>query len=558
MVRGNGKEDPISLGTTVFAKARDIWREGALAAAEAFYKMTRRGRFAVKVNGSVAGESADQDYSSEGDYFRMIAIGRQFDRDDLIAGAAVNRLVGNVIQCGFNYDPKTGSREANLILKARFDSYAQNADEVELAGKYGLHELGRMLFRDMIVSGDIFVSKLKDGRQQVFEGHRCKTPNNLSTDVKNLCIHGVQLDEHRRNVAFYFTRDDIALSQSVQLKQVQRISAYDKNGFKNVIHVNHPKRTTQTRGVTKFAPIADAVPMHADIQFAKMVQQQQVSSWSVLRERPMGFELPDNTVEYADLLEDPCRPGQMRSVMQVSPGMMWTGFPGEKLLGFAPNVPNPTFFDHARQMQQLIGINLDIPLVMLLLDASETNFSGFRGALEQAKLSFVALQEWFAKIYYSEILLWQMRMWSDPAHPLADPAIVTLAQAGIDVFAHEWVLPAWPYIQPVDDANADAIKLRTGMTSLRRAHQARGQDFDTVAEEMVEDRKVLIIAAKQAAAEINAMFPADKEPAHWRDLCPLPTNEGESLALPSVEPERAQAAKPAPTDKPPGKKSNGN
>ena len=64
-----------------------------------------------------------------------------------------------------------------------------------------------------------------------------------------------------------------------------------------------------------------------------------------------------------------------------------------------------------------------------------------------------------------------------------------------------------------------------------------------VMQEIVEDRKAIIIAAKTAAQEINAMFPDDKEPAHWRDLAPMPTSEGETLALPSVEPERMKQDK---------------
>ena len=524
--------------TEVFSAARESWRNRVFETVNNLYKAAKRGRFATKVNGSVQGESADQDYASEGDYFRMVAIGRQFDRDDLVAGAVVNRLVDNVMRDGFGYDPKTGDKEADKILRARWEAYEESPEDVDVSGEKGLHALAKLLFRDSIVSGDDFVTKLADGRQQVFEAHRCKTPRDLPGGDKKLCVHGVQLDGLRRRVAYYFAKDDIALNSSVSLSGIERIPARDANGFRNVLHIYHPKRTTQTRGVTKFAPVSDAVPMHGDIQFAKMVQQQQVSVWTMVRQRQLGFELPDGVIENRETVEDPCKPGQTRSMMNVSPGMMYTGYPGETINGFSPNVPNPTFFDHARQLQQLIAINLDIPLVVMLLDASETNFSGFRGALEQAKIAFVNLQQWFATIYYREVLLWQMRLWSDPASPLADPFIVQLRERGINVFAHEWVLPTWPYIQPVEDATADQIRLRTGMTSLRRAHASRGQDYDTVMEEIVADRKALIIAAKTAAAEINAAFPDDNEPAHWRDLAVLPPSQGETLALPPVEPER--------------------
>jgi len=33
----------------------------------------------------------------------------------------------------------------------------------------------------------------------------------------------------------------------------------------------------------------------------------------------------------------------------------------------------------------ILAVNLDLPLCVFLLDASETNYSGFRGAIDQAR-----------------------------------------------------------------------------------------------------------------------------------------------------------------------------
>ena len=526
-----------------FAAARAVYSKRSFADIDARYKAARQTRFSKQINGSTSGESSDHDYASEYDYFRMVALGRQFDRDDLYAGSIVSRLVDNVVQCGFKYDPKTGNSDADMLLKAVVNAHFETPRLVEVSESHDMTALARMLFRDSIVSGDVFAVKTSGLKLQVKESHLCRTPIGLSSNVRKLTIHGVELDSLRRRKAYYFAKDDIDPMSSIRLDETQRVEAYTPAGYSNVLHIFHPKRTTQTRGVTKFANISDCVPMHGDIQFAKMVQQQQVSVWSMIRQREVDFELPDNVKEPYQWTEDPCQPGQVRAIQNLSPGMWFTGYPGEKLMGFSPNVPNPTFFDHAKQIQQLIGINLDIPLVMALLDASETNFSGYRGALEQAKLSYVRLQEWFRDVFYRPVLLWLLRQWSNPRSKYANPVLVMLRESGVNIFAHEWVLPTWPYIQPVEDATADVIKLRSGMTSPRRAHASRSQDYDTVMQEIVEDRKAIIIAAKTAAQEINAMFPDDKEPAHWRDLAPMPTSEGETLALPSVEPERMKQDK---------------
>lgn len=519
--------------TAAFSAAQGMWRKTV----DAFYRATRPGRFALKINGSPHGESADHDYAAQRDYLKLVTLGRQFDRDDVIASAVVDRLVDNVIQCGFGYHPKTGVPEFDDLLKLKVSSIAET-ESIDLSGRATLHQLARLSFRDAIVAGDSFHLLLNTGKVQTFENHRCLTPLGLPGEVSKMTIHGVQLDGFRRRKAYWFAKDDIALNEQVDIRNAVPIDAFDSSGYPNVLHIYHPKRITQTRGVTCFAPVCDVVPMHNDIQFAKMVQQQQVSNWVLVRQRPLGFEYPDQIAEPIYQEPDPCTPGQVRNIQDSSPGMVYTGYNGESVSAFHANVPNPTFFDHAQQMQQLISINLGVPLILCLLDASQTNFSGWRGALEQAKMHFIELQKWFALAFYRPILLWQLRLWSDPASAQADPAIVAMRASGADIFAHEWTLPTWPYIQPIEDATADVIKLRSGMTSPRRAHLARSQDYSAIVKEIVDDRKQLIVAAKLAAAEINAQFPDDKSPAHWRDLAPLPTSEGETLALPSVEPER--------------------
>src|SRR5690606_1028361 len=100
-----------------------------------------------------------------------------------------------------------------------------------------------------------------------------------------------------------------------------------------------------------------------------------------------------------------------------APGIEYTGAPGEKLTGFSPNIPNAEFFEHARLILTFVAINLDMPLQMLLLDATATNFSGWRGAFDQAKIGFRQIQSWLLKRFYAPVYEWKLRQWiaEDPA-----------------------------------------------------------------------------------------------------------------------------------------------
>lgn len=482
------------------------------------------------------GASADKHFKRDADYFRAVEIAHDIDRNDIVVGQGIDRLCANILQHGFVYDPSTGSTELDAILKEKWKTWSTTTRECDSQDQFDFNFLSYFALRGSIVSGDHFALPLYYGALQLVEGYRCRSPQYLpgnGTTSKPDNILGVQLDGNRRRKAFHFAEDDITQIAHHYLGKTVEVAAYDELGHKQVIQVYHPKRTTQTRGMTKLAPCADAVGMHDDIQFAKLVQQQAVSSFFAFRKRPMGFEYPENAVEPLSYQQDPYgASGQTMPMRGMSPGLMYTGYNGEELMMHSPNVPNPTFFDHAMQIMQFIALNLDLPLIMFLLDASATNFSGWRGVMNQAQIKFVHFQNWFAKQWHRPILEWKIRQWADVDSPLRDDAIVRLSQVnGVNVFRHSWTLPTWPYIEPMKDVAADVLEHRNGVNSPRRIQQRRGRDWDEVSTEIVEDNASVIIKAKAKAAEINAAFPGDASPVRWRELVGLPLAEGVQMSL---------------------------
>lgn len=538
MVGANSKTASIAGLARTFADAKLAWQAANRGMPVNAYRAARQTRWTPTLSGIPSGSSADYHYQSEYDYFYMVEAARELDRDDIFAAPCINRLVDNVMQNGFTYDPQTGSEAADAILKERFRLFCDSRDECDVQGEQPFAPMAGLVLRHSLVDGDVFALLTSMGAIQVLENHRVRTPYGLSTAEREYTIHGVRLDANRKRLGYYVTKDDIALGEFPRYDQAQFVPVFDEVGQRQMLHIYHPRRITQTRGVTKYANCTDAVRMHDDIQFAKLVQQQGVSVWSMIRERELGFELPEDVQEDVDIVQDPCRPGETRAIRNVSAGMWYTGYPGEKVKGFSPNVPNPTFFSHTHEVRSLIALNIDLPLILAMMDASETNFSGWRGALEQAKLSFRRFQRWFASTFHTPVLQWKLTQWSDPTSPYADPAIVAMRRAGVDVFAHQWVFPSWPYIQPLEDASADLLEVRNALSSQRRVQAKRGLDWETVSSEIIQDNAILIRKAKQMAVAINAEY-ADDEPVTWRDLATLPTPDGVSISVsrqPGAEP----------------------
>ena len=495
------------------------------------------------------GSGADWHYRVPSEYVRIMEYARDMDRNDCVVGQAVDRSVSNEVRSGLHPDPKTGNDKVNAELRDRFKNWAKDRDQCDVTGENSFHSLEKLAARAVKVDGDIFALPLKDGCLQMVEGHRARTPVSTKRNV----VHGVLLDERRRPVEYWFTKDDIDPMQAVRLvSQMERYPARDADGNRNVFHVYSPKRVTQSRGVSAFAPIFDLLGMFEDVNFAKLVQQQIVSCFAVFHERDLNYQSDDGPQSGEQTTENMPADGSTRLLQGIAPGMEIFGKPGEKLSGFSPNVPNAEFFPHMRLILTLIGINLGLPLIMVLLDASETNFSSWRGAIDQARQGFDDNQRTLIERFHDPVYRWKVSQWCAEDRALRAAA----KELGDAIYKHTWTKPGWPYIDPLKDGQADLLRQRNALTSPRRLQAERGREWTDVATEIVEDNAFAIRAAKQAAKQINTQYP-DDDPVHWRELISLPTPEGTSLKI-AGDSGGGYGSSTADDDEPPakGKKSN--
>jgi len=496
------------------------------------YQATKSSQYRRRRSGLIAtGANADWHYRVEADYLRLMEACRDMDRNDVLIGQAVDRAVTNTIQDGMLPDPSTTDRGVNREISARWENWSEDPEQCDIQGELTFHDLENLIYRETLVDGDIISLPRREGCLQTFEAHRLRTPTNTKKNV----VHGVLLDDNRKRLEYWFTKDDIPPYQALNnVGETVSVPVRDKDGYRQVFHVRNPKRVTQTRGIGALVPTFDCAGMFEDINFAKLVQQQVVSCFAVFRKRDASFSMPDGTQPTGEKTVQNLPDGSTRTLRGIAPGMEIEGMPGETLEGFSPNVPNAEFFDHCRLILTLIGINLGLPLVLMLLDASETNFSGFRGAVDQARLGFRRNQRWLINGFHRPCYQWKVRQW------LADDAALRSAagKLGDKIFAHTWRRPSWPYIEPLKDASTDLLRVRNALISPRRLHAERGREWSHVCREIVEDNAMAIIRAKRMAAKINLKY-TDDQPVHWREVLSLPTPDGVQVSL---APESANGA----------------
>jgi lambda family phage portal protein len=469
------------------------------------------------------GSTADYHYAIQTDFLRILEDSRDMDRNDAVVGAIVDRAVTNLVQDGMTNEPDTGDAGANTALRDRWNAWAENADECDIQQECSFVEMEALASRHMLVDGDVLGLLTPEGAVQMVEAHRPRTPSNSRRN----CVHGVLLDDRRRRIEYWLTKDNVSpLSQVSRVSDIIPYKTRDADGNREIVHLYNPKRVTQTRGVSAFAPIFDFLGMFEDINFAHLVKAQVSACFAIFRSLDVAAPLDAPPGQGGTRWTEPETDGSTRTIEGIAPGMQVYGRRGEKLEGFAPNVPNESFFNHMKHILTVISINLGLPLVVALMDASETNFSGFRGAVDQARMGWRRNQAALVGRWHRPIYKWKVRDFIDE-----DRALRAIAgKLGDRIFNHRWEPPRWPYIDPLKDASTDLLRQRNALTSPRRIQQERGDNWETTSTEIVEDNALAIRKAKQAAAKLNADFP-DDPPVQWRELLSLPTPDGVQVSL---------------------------
>jgi hypothetical protein len=375
----------------------------------------------------------------------------------------------------------------------------------------------RQACRSESIDGDIVVLGTEGGSFQLVEAHSIKTKSR----IENTFL-GITTDRYGKRIQYHILEE---LNEFGLKGESRPVDVRDSEGLRQVFHVYNPKRVRQNRGVTQLAPVFAYSGMLEDINFAKLVQQQVVSCFAIFRKIAAGSpSLPSVDGMFGDASTQPTGSG-VRQLEGIQPGMMIDGVPGEELQGFSPSVPNAEYFDQVKLILQIIGVNFGLPLCLVLMDGSETNFSGWRGAVDEARKGFIADQLNLVRRLHSPSWRWWVSrlIENEPAMRRASK------RSGVDIFGHVWNLPTWSYIEPVADAEGDATQLRNALTSPRRMHAARGKDWETIAEEIIDDNVYAIERANKAAAKINATNPL--APVTWRDLIPLAMPAGTTMAM---------------------------
>lgn len=531
----------------------------AVGDARADYRMANRSNPQTRRRRGVTstGRGADYHYRSASDFYFMQELAWSLYRDNMALGSITDRAIENWLQDGFRYNPNTGDKSLDADLKAWWEEIKEDPKECDPAWELTFAEQTELVARQACVAGDTFGVPLGgdhdfDGTVEIREAHQCRSPS--AGNIRENVVMGVEkAPSTRRPINYWFFKESVDPYKSGFIKKddLQPIAAFDADGERNVLHVRITKRSSQTRGISCYSPIIDPASYHDDVQYLKMVQARAASLFVFVRKRMQGFDpeyLAAETQMGRDVTADKSQIYEQnkQQYREVAAASELVSLPGEEINPWSANIPNPEFFPHAKMLLTFMSINLGMPLVLALMDASETNFSGWRGAFEQAKMGFRRRQRLLALRWHMPYMRFKILKraerepaWSRWVEKSYNP------RSKINIFRGRWDFPGWPYIQPVEDATAGLIRLANAQTSPRRFARENGCEWDEISQETVEDRAAHYERGLIKAAELikRHKLTVDPDVLAMR-LAPLPMPERVQISL------SADVSEPKPTKEP--------
>jgi lambda family phage portal protein len=506
--------------------AQDHARMSALAGV---YKGARRDR----ANDDWTPQSVSADAALLQDHRELRDRSRELTRDDPIAAAITRTICDNVVGSGIRPQSRLDARALGItqeqadawqeLAEAEWNRAVPYLDVTMRTDAYGLQKLA---VRQLIENGEAFaIPRFTSQLNRPFEtcvdmveSDRVDTPDEKLSDraVRN----GVVLGRDNQPVGYWIADQhpgDWLIDPQASVLTWRRVRAWDETGRRRVIHLYQPKRPGQTRGEPLFAPVLSALRDLSEYVESERIAARVnscISLWITQEDPGIGVEAhTDEITAQGDRLE------KMRA------GIIQRLRPGERIEPFNANRPGVTFEPYVVALVRQIGAGIGLPLELVLLDFSRTNYSSARAAILEARRFFTQFQrlvmERFCQPLWAAVL---EEAWLKGRLPGAEDFIVNR-----DLWtAADWIAPGWGWVDPVKEIQASTLAVDGNLSTLAEECASQGRDWQAVMRQRRRERELAAElglmpqpAATPVVATVNGQ-PVQAQPADEESEEPVP------------------------------------
>jgi len=398
------------------------------------------------------------DAASRYDRETLVALGRQSYDENIIYSTVIDRMTTNLVGAnGFGLQARTGDDALNKkIEEIIWPRFTANPEYREL---FSWENTQRGVCKDMLGVGDIGFVKVKNGQLQAVESEWIAMPSNAQLQT---------LPSGRK------------VEQGVEMTLGGKVTGFwinppTKEGFPglygtrvakdNFVYVHGDiQRFSRTRPLPPFIQMMSSIWRLDDILDSEAVCWQLLAKIALIINKDgadeeaweNSEEIPNaETKDIADRVQD------------IGTGLIFNGTQGDTVSAPNRNLPGKDFPASLRAFMQLFSMRIGLPLEILMLDWSKTNFSSGKAALTQAAVNIHSWQAHQVKQFNAPTYEWTIRR-AVAAGELPDiPSI----------YKHEWFPPAPPWIDAKEEAESWGIRVDRGLVTFSDALKSQGKDL---------------------------------------------------------------------------------
>jgi len=444
---------------------------------------------------------------------------QKYDRKKLIAQSRIfyydNAIYSGLIERAVSYiagDVALQSNHPNKNHNAKVEKLWKNFWEKgkpEVRGILSGDQVIKMICRELLVAGDTGAIKTNQNKLQLIEAEQ------IAGKIKDDAKDGIKKDTYGKPQSYY-----VCPYNRGGQPDTRNAKPYKPADF---LFVTDPKRPSSVRSVP---PSQASFPMlHRinDVCDSEAIAMQMLSRIAVSITREMGPEQA-----YEESVEDPNKTeDEVASMLtELGTALIFHGEPGDDIQGVNHNIPGKDFGESIKMFLRLLGLPLGLPLEVILLDWTQSNYSQSRAVLEQAYQMFKARQKILKTMFLSEVFNWKYAHW-------VIEGLITDRKGGD---AHEWILPTFPWLDQLKEAQAHAAKLDRTMTTHTAVCKSQGLDREDVVNTRVREIEDAIERAKKTEEKTGIKVP-------WQALCGMDPSGG-SVNLSEIDTSDDKKQKP--------------
>lgn len=444
---------------------------------------------------------------------------RDLARNDVYAGGAIRLFCDNILgECGFNFQAKVkmlrGDGLSEPINRAIEDlikhwSLRENCD---VRGLQSFTQLERLIVRTWAESGEVLIRKVrrKFGNSKIPYALQVLEPDYLVEDhqvhlanSESTVEMGVQTDKWGRVEGYWLYKghpgDRINTGNNGSRYEVEFVPASEMD------HIYICDRPGQLRGVPLLAIAIKRLHLMADTEEAELVASKLAAFvGGVIKTKDTDNFSDSMRGEDHDQAEQDATGDEFRN---FEPGMFMKLHPEEDAMPFTNNRPNQALPDFTKHIMRGFSTGVGLSYSGVSNDFSDASYSSHRAEklkeIRSTRYYQNELKEQFHSRQIREVIstAWLVGAINLPGFEVAEERYL----------AHQWLLPAFDWIDPKEDIAAAFQSIEGGLSTYSIELGKRNLDFEEILQQRKFEKEKLIEAGLLAPTDPGGDKPALKE-----------------------------------------------